>query len=412
MTAKHPSMPRHLRGYSLVELSVVLAVVGILALLLVRTINANRVPVDRAEILQQMAQAQQTVDAFVLRNHRLPCAAIAGDGNEACGSTQATALPWRALGLSSSFAALRYGIDRGLAGGADLAALPAPSISPTLVGDYPGLGALPAYKEYTPANAAATAAASTAYQASVNNALTLTALVNGLDWCHGLRQTVRAGGGFVIGAGANATGVAYALAHPGSDRSFSGLNAAVRLAAADVYIDAAAREQSADYDDVVWATGPAELLARVGCNVRLAQALTSAQEAYAAYDNARLLQQHWLMVDTGVETAVGAVVDATLGAAMAALGLALGVTAETLAIVSAVNSEGITAFQIVIAAGNLALATAQVIVAAADLAAAIQDLVDAKAKLDNTNDYVVRVFQQLTAATNRAILINQKGLNP
>lgn len=412
MSDRRTAMLKLCRGYSMVELSVVLVIMGILALLLIRTINANRAPVDRADILLQMAQAQQTIDAFVLRNHRLPCAAIAGDGNEACASAQATALPWRALGLSSSFAALRYGVDRGLAGGTDLAVLSAAFISPALVNAYPGLGALPAYVSHTPGNAVATAAASAAYQASVAAALALTPLINGLDWCHGLRQTVRRGGGFVVGAGVNATSVAYALAHPGSDRSFSGLNAAVRLAAADVYIDAPAREQSADYDDMVWATGHAELLARMGCNVRLAQALTSAQEAFAAYDNARLLQQHWLMVDGGVETAVGAVVDAELGVAMAALGLALGITAETLAIVSAVNSEGITAFQIVIAAGNLALATAQVIVAAADSVAAIQDLVDAKAKLDSTNDYVVRVFQQLTAATNRAILINQKGLNP
>lgn len=412
MKVKRALWLRYCRGYSMVELSVVLVVVGILGLLLIRTLNANRVPVDRAEILQQLAQAQQTIDAFVLRNHRLPCAAIAGDGNEACGLAQATALPWRALGLSSSYAALRYGVDRGLAGSADLAALPLPSISPTLVAAYPGLGALPAYNLYTPGNAAATAAASAAYQASVNNALALTPLVNGLDWCHGLRQTVRTGGGFNIGAGANITNAAYALAHPGSDRSFQGLNTAIRLAAADVYIEAAAREQSADYDDIVWATGPAELLARTGCNVRLAQALTAAQEAYAAYDNARLLQAHWLMVDSGVDTAQGAVDDAGVGVGMAALGLALGVTASSLSIVSAANTEGMTAFQIAITALNLVAAIAQVAAAGVDLIQAGVDLAAARDKLDSTNIYVAQVFQQLTAATDRAILINQKGLNP
>jgi type II secretory pathway pseudopilin PulG len=400
------------RGYSMVELSIVFVIVGLLGLLAVRAIQNSRAPTDRMEILQQLAQAQQTVDAFVLRNHRLPCAANAGDGNEACSSAQATALPWRALGLPSSFATMRYGVDRGLGGGADLAVLPAPSISPTLVSAYPDLGQLPVYAEHTPANAAATAAASAAYQASVNTALSLTTLVNGLDWCHGLRQKARGNSGFLVGAGATGIDVAYAIAHPGLDRSFSGSNATPRVAATDVYIDTPARMQSADYDDIVWATGAPELLTRIGCNVRLAQALTTAQEAYAAYDNARLLEQHWLMVDTGVETAQGAVVDAGVGVGMAALGLALGVTASALAIAGAVNTEGMLAFQIVTAALNVAVATAQVAVAAADLAAAIQDLADAKTKLDNTNDYVASVFAQLKAATDRAVLMNQRGLTP
>lgn len=403
---------RRCGGYSLVELGVVLVIVGLLALLVIRTIIANRAPVDRAEILQQLVQAQQTVDAFVLRNHRLPCAAIAGNGAEACGSAQATALPWRALGLPASFSVLRYGVDRGLAGGADLAALPPANIGPALASTYPGLGDLPAYSKYTPTNAVATAAASAAYQASVTTALNLATLVNGLDWCHGLRQTVRTGAGFSVGNGANLAGVAYAIAHPGENRNFEGINAAIRAVAADVYIDSPARAQTAGYDDIVFATGAAELLTRTGCNVRLAQALTSAQAAYAAYDNVRILQQHWLMVDLGVEDAVSAVKDAELGVAMAALGLALGVAAEAVAIVSALNTEGITAFQIVVTAANLVVATAQVVVAAVDLTAAKQDLIDAKAKMDNTNDYVTRVFNESRLATERAVLTNQKGLNP
>jgi type II secretory pathway pseudopilin PulG len=404
---------RSQRGYSFVELSVVLVIAGFLGLLLMRWLDSTRLPEDRAQVIEQMGQAQLSIDAFLLRNHRLPCPAQVGDGNEACALTLASELPWRTLGLPSSFAAMRYGVDRGLGGGADLAMLPTASISPTLSDSYPGLGETPSFTLHRPSNTAAAEAASAAYQASVNTALSLRSEVNGLDWCFNLRQSVaRATGGLVVGSGANSSNVAYALAHPGLDRSLSGLNGVPRLNAADAYIDAPSRLPAPDYDDMVWATGSAELLARSGCTVRMAEAMSSAQVAFTAYDNARILQRHWNLVDIGVETAQSAVVDAGVGVAMAALGLALGITAETLAIVSALNSEGITAFQIVIAAGNLALAIVQTGVAAADLAIAIQDLVDAKTKIESTNAYVTTVFEQAKAAMDRAVLVNQKGLNP
>jgi type II secretory pathway pseudopilin PulG len=407
-----PPSQRFAMGYSMVELSVVVVIMGILAMLLIRTLNANRAPADRAEIMLQMAQAQQTIEAFILRNHRLPCASIAGDGNEACSVAQATGLPWRALGLPSNFAMMRYGVDRGLGGGADLAATPSPSISPTLVDAYPGLGLKPAYAEYTPSNSVATEASATAYQSSVNTALSLTTLVNGLDWCHGLRRSVRSGDGITVGSGGSMANVAYALAHPGMDGNFSGLNAAPRVNVGDTYMDSPARLQSADYDDIVWATGSSELLSRAGCHVRLAQALSSAQEAYAAYDNVRVLQQHWLAIDRAVETASGDVDDANTGLVMAGVGLAIAVASNVQAIASAVNSEGMTAFKAVVSAIDIVVATAAVVVAEKDLEDAKTALVDAKTKMDATNDYVARVFAQSQATMQRAILINQKGLLP
>ena len=410
---RSPAHRKASHGYSMIELSVVLVIVGLLGLLLLRWLDSSRVPADRAEVQQQLAQAQNSIDAFLLRNHRLPCAAIVGDGNEACAITLASALPWRSLGLPSSFAAIRYGVDRGLGGGADLALLPTASIAPTLSDSYPGLGETPSFTLHRPANTAAVLAASAAYQASVNAALALRNEVNCLDWCFGLRQKVAsAAGGMPVGVGANSSNAAYALAHPGLDRRLSGLNSAPRLNAADAFIEAPSRTSEPGYDDIVWASGAPELLARSGCLVRMADALSSAQAAFTAYDNVRILQLHWTMVDSGVETAQSAVVDAGLGVAMAATGLALGVTSVALSIASGLNSEGITAFQIVIAALNVTAAIAQTVVAAADLATAIQDLVDAKTKLDNTNAYVAMVFEQSKAIMDRAVLINQKGLNP
>jgi type II secretory pathway pseudopilin PulG len=411
-----PPMKRVL-GFSLVELSVALAISGVVGLLIMRWIDASRVPADRAAIAQDFAQAQQSIEAFVLRSHRLPCASDVGLGRENCASTTATELPWKTLGLASRFAVMRYGVARASAiGSVDLAALPAASIAPDLNQTFSDIPTTPEFSVTPVANSAAPINAGTSYAASITAAAGRRTSVNGLDWCHGLRQWTggRVPGGLAIGNAVDSVSVAYALAHPGLDGVYAGSNAVARAAGAGAapFIDLPARIQSVDYDDWVLAVGGAELLAKVGCTKRVAEALSSAQAAFAAYDHIRLIQQHWILVDTDVETASDGVADATLGVAMAALGLALGVTAEALAITSALNTEGLTAFQIVIAAGNLALATAQTVVAGVDLGLAVQAFVDAKAKRDATNTYVTTVYQQAQAALDRAILVDQKGLNP
>lgn len=404
-------------GFSLVELSVALAISGVIGLLIMRWIDAGRAPADRAAIAQDFAQAQQSIDAFVLRSHRLPCASDMGSGTENCASATATELPWKTLGLASRFAAMRYGAARANgAGSIDLAALPAPAISPDLNLDFADIPITPSFTIGPVANSTAPISAGTNYAVFITAAAARRTVVNGLDWCHGLRQWAggRMPGGLTIGNATDTVSAAYALAHPGLDGVFAGSNTVARAAGvgAAPFIDLPARIQSVDYDDWVLAVGGAELLAKMGCTKRLAEALSSAQAAFAAYDHMRLVQQHWILVDTDVNTASDGVRDAGVGVAMAALGLALGITAEALAITSAVNTEGLTAFQVVIAIGNIVLASAQTVVAAADLVTAGIAFDDAKAKRDATNAYVTTVYQQAQAALDRAILIDQKGLNP
>ncbi len=402
-------------GFSLVELSVALAISGVIGLLIMRWIDASRIPADRAAIARDISEAQQSIEAFVLRSHRLPCAADVGAGTENCASATATELPWKTLGLASRFAAVRYGAARATgAGSVDLAALPAAAISPDLNQTFADIPTSPGFSVTPVANSTAPISAGTSYVASITAAAARRPSVNGLDWCHGLRQWAggRTSGGLVIGNAAGTESVAYALAHPGLDGVYAGSNADARTAGAAPFVDSPSRIQSVDYDDWVIAVGGSELLAKVGCTKRLADALSSAQAAFAAYNHIRLIQQHWILVDTDVETASDGVQDAELGVAMAALGLALGVTAEVIGIASAANTEGITAPQIVIAAIQVAAATVQVVMAATDLDNARQAFVDAKAKRDATNTYVTTVYQQAQAALDRAILVDQKGLNP
>ena len=119
--------PFRQRGFSLVEMGVVMVVVGIIGVVAWRWIATSQAPMTRPEMQRQLNEAQAGVEGFLLANHRLPCAAPDTGGTEDCGDATAVRFPWRTLGMGSEFAALHYGANRG--GGADLAAVPAAVLS-------------------------------------------------------------------------------------------------------------------------------------------------------------------------------------------------------------------------------------------------------------------------------------------
>lgn len=409
-------MKRSLRqdsGFSMVELAVVLAIVGIIGIFVWRWVVATREPLQRPAMLRQLSEAQAAVEGFVLANHRLPCPATNSGGAEACSDATAVRLPWKSLGLSSTFGQLHYGVNRG--GGVDLAAAPAASVSPDLNVDFTGMPVIPTYPTFSsPISASATVTAAAARAtAAITAASARRAVANGLDWCHVLRRFASnsaAAGILSVGNVSDSMPVAYVLVHPGENNQFDGNNAVG--ASATWRFDFPGRLQDERYDDLTLAVGPSDLDARIGCVGRLSEMQATAQGAYAAYDSARVMQGYWSLRVYDITSAESAVESAKSGVATAALGLAVAIASGNISIASAANSEGLTTFTVAVAAANVIVAIAQTVLAGQALDDANEALKVAKEKQAATDAYAAKVYDTFTQALTNATKLDVKGLNP
>lgn len=403
-------------GFSLVELAVVLVVVGVVGIFVWRWILATREPMERPAMLRQLSEAQSAVEGFVLANHRLPCAAATENGNESCTDSAAVRLPWRALGLGSEFSRLHYGANRGAS--LDLAALPAATVAPDLNIDFTGMPVLPTYPakmNYVPvfsASASVVAAADRA-RAAITAASSRRTSVNGLDWCRVVRQFAAnpaVAGVLTVGNASTSLPVAFVLAHPGENGQFDGNN--LPGASPAWRFDLPGRPQDPGYDDLVLGVGPADLAARVGCVARLSEMQATAQGAYAAYDNARVMQEYWSLRVFDVVSAESALQSAEAGEVMAGLGVALATASGVISISLAANSDGVTAFGIGVAAANLAVSIAQLALAVEAKNAARAALDASVAKQAAMDAYAAQLYDNFTQVMNSAVKLDVKGLNP
>ena len=405
---KKRSLPRRQTGFSLVELGVVMAIVGIIGIIVWRWVVSTREPLQRPAILSQLAEAQAAVEGFVLTRHRLPCAAADANGNEDCANTtSAVYLPWRTLGLNSSFGALHYGVNRGGVG-LDLAVLPPTLVSPDLnINFSPDI----------PVVALDTDSAVNAAAADVKAAITAAShrrtQVNGLDWCRVLRRfagNLAAAGVLEAGNLTASIPVAFVLVHPGVNNVFEGSN--VLGGVGGWRFDFPGRPQAFDFDDIAVAIGPTDLSARIGCAARLGNMQVAGQGAYTAYDDARVVQEYWSLRLFDIDQAESALASAQTGVALAAVNLALATGSAALAVASAANTEGITIFGIVLSVANAVAAGVEVGLAEADLEEAKEVLQASKDKEAAVRAYVIQLYETFTQSLNAAVLLDQKGLNP
>ena len=99
---------KQVRGFTLVEVAIVLVIVGLLVSAFLAPLSAQRDLKDYSQVRTDLAQIQEALNGFAVANGRLPCPDTTGDGiADACvGVTSATStpgnLPWVTLGMQAN----------------------------------------------------------------------------------------------------------------------------------------------------------------------------------------------------------------------------------------------------------------------------------------------------------------------
>ena len=362
-------------GFSLLELTVAMAITGVVGLAAWQLLPASRTVAAGDTVAQQLLTVQEAVEGFALRRHRLPCPAPAGgDGQELCNAERIGELPWRTLGLTNTSIALRYGAYRTTS--ADLLVA-----SNTYVPVMPLIAVLPA-----------------GYVATQ---------VNGLDLCQSLRNAAASpsvsSSAPPNGLDAGGVPVAYALAHPGANRQFDGANVGISFALPGM-------ASAGGFDDRTVATGLGELSTRLNCPARVAEASASARSAFAAYDLDRDAEMFLTFRDFALQVRVTnrKLAESAVGLATADLAIAIGSSASAISL--AANSIGVEAGLIVAAVLGVTAATGGLTAAVVGLVMA-QDA-EALAGRQDTSALALRNQSRLDyqAAFAAAADADRKGL--
>lgn len=243
-----PSAATRARGFSLIELAVVLVVLGLVTLLLARFLGTAASEQQASASRSLLNRADDALLAYAMVNSRLPCPASDASGVEDCGSGQVGRLPYKTLGLPDASArAIRYGVLR-------------------RAGDRRMDADLAVRRDrYDPLQVIS--GSETGIELPLGN-------VNGLDLCWALRSAGNAtlDANYLHVTSARAISqidahVAYALALPGGGTSFSGHQQGSAPA-----FDSPKRAQGPDFHDRVLAVDLDQLWGRMRCGDNLAAA--------------------------------------------------------------------------------------------------------------------------------------------
>ncbi len=339
------------RGFSLVELAVVLVVLGLITLLLARFLGTAASEQQASASRSLLNRADDALLAYALVNSRLPCPASNASGVEDCGSGQVGRLPYKTLGLPDASArAIRYGVLR-RAGDrredADLAVR---------------------HDRYDPLQVISDS--ETAIELPLGN-------TNGLDLCWALRNAGNAAldAGYLHVTSPRASTqidahVAYALALPRTGSTFSGHQKGNTPA-----FDSPKRAQAPDFQDRVLAVGLDQLWSRMRCGDNLAAAGHAHFNAAAAItlthtalgDYKKQLKISVKQAEANVANAVAAVLSGASATAGAAGGIA-DTVAEGLLTMGAVATYKVALAAVATAAAVGVTITAGVMTSYADTA--------------------------------------------
>ncbi len=354
-------------GFSVLELTVALAVVGVAGLAVWQLLPASRDVAQGDPAQLRLRQAQDAVEGFALRSARLPCPApVGGSGSEACGATALGELPWRTLGLPRADVPLRYGVYR----------TPAADLVTAVARFSPLLPPAPVVAGYSAAQ------------------------VNGLDLCQALRVAAAAPTGLLAGG----VPVAYAVADAGPDRVFNlAYNGGFPLAGAP---------STAEFDDRIAATGLGELSTRLSCVTRMGETQAAARSAYAALDIYRDAEMFDRFRGFAYQVRIANTKLAIATLSLASLDMLNAIATTASAVSLAANSVGVGAGTI--AAGVLSIGAAAGALTAASVQLGLAVTAETKAGKQAADSTVVkaRLLAARDAAVAAAAQQDTKGLLP
>lgn len=362
-------------GYTLIELSIALVVLGIVIMLIWRFVGINSDYATSNAERALLRSADHAVTGFVLSHNRLPCPDANGDGAEDCGTAAVGTLPTASIGLAQADAGrMRYGVYRKGSGTATLDADLAITLDRMPMLATTGTG-----------------------MAMVGFDL-VRSQRNGIDLCVGLRNGSANGltpdtSMLHVVTPAGNVNVAYALALTGgtdADQAGSLLDAG--NAAAGVAFEAPSRVTDGNYDDRVVAVGFDRLIGRINCSETLAAATHAhANAATMAEITRQAMADYKIQLDLIKTLADANVAGAAAGVAIAAAGLSASIAGTALATAEAIMSLGA-------ASAITALAIAANVAAAAGVVSAALAVAPAAVALDgaigNVNDFQDQAFVQ------------------
>lgn len=377
-----PNVPFRQRGFSLLEMTVVMAIVGFIAVLVPRLVSDVATMQTTVKSESPHAVGEAALLGYALANHRLPCPDTSGDGVENCGGTaRRGGLPYRSLGLpapllNGSGFPFEYAVARGALG--NLTEVPS-SFAPALPESNP-----------------------------------TSAVRNGLDFCQTLRVLATAEAAPAGEPSAGGVAVPFAIVDPGAiDADRAGDHFDLANAGEGLAFESGDRPRSDTYDDTVHAVSFALLAGQLDCPRHIAAASGAAREANVAYDIWRsavfyeAFREHGLRVQENAKESadfkyimavyVNTVLTAALVANDLAVALSSGSGAAAIA-VATINS--------VIAIASAVYGVLEAIKGKDAAASALTQAQSQKANATTTKAFTRTYFEQSVA---RASLIDQQG---
>lgn len=393
-------------GYTFIELSVVLVVLGLVAMLLSFLFPAFRGMEMKGDALRNQQEVREALLGFAYTHGRLPYADNDNDGLENA-ATATGYLPYRTLGLSaplrnSEGLDYRYGVylradgaspqnDADLGVGKDRFY---PMIADGLkLADNPPtpLPTYPAWVDSANPPVVPTGARPVAARRAQTN-------TNQMDYCKALDVAQQYPGEttslhLVSGAlGGTKENVAYVLADPGAadmnvdGNKFDGVNAV------GLGFEHPTRGASMAYDDRVAVGYFNDMWERMGCAGLLSASGHAHPNVLSTTDMLRQsLQDMKFQVRLMVDMAVADNLQAGASVASAAAGLATAIANMSTDVASAINTAGVTSGAAVSAGIAIGLNTAAVVVASVNLAFTVTNTNNVKDQLANLEPLIVEL---------------------